>query len=767
MYIDHPLLAKNEIEYREYQVRIARACLQASTLVVLPTGMGKTVIALLIIAEVLRKKGPKVLFMAPTKPLVEQHAEFLNRFLNYDGKISVLTGEVTPRKRAVLWQESAIIVSTPQVVKNDLEAGRISLDGINLAIFDEAHRAVGEYSYVYIGELCKKRKILRMGMTASPGSEASKIMEVCRNLGIENIEIRSKYDPDVAPYAHDIKIEWVRVQMPKGYESLVKHLKEAYRTYIRELKAFGLLKGKPPSVVGAKDLIVLGEKLREEVKNRRHTSLYRAMTLQAAAMKLNHAIELAETQGIEALREYMEKLIADAKKPRASKADKEVLKNENVKVAIEIMKDLAVQHPKLEKVVEIVSEQLRTKPESRIIVFTHYRDTAELVTSFLSRLEGVRPVRFVGQASRGEHKGMRQREQVEVVKKFRAGAYNVLVATSVAEEGLDIPATDLVVFYEPIPSEIRTIQRRGRTGRKGPGRVVILITKRTRDEAYYWSSRRKEKKMHAQLMRLKEELKKIARGEVAMDMALEVSIVRDTKKTEKRVQTTLFDFFNDCEDCNAIYVDYREANSGVVEELESLGMSTVLIPLSVGDYLISKDVCVERKNAADFASSIIDGRLFEQAKKIKEEYQKPLIIVEGNIEKACARISRNAFFGALASLLVDYSMPVIFTKNCAETAQLIASIARRERAEGRMPRLRVDKKKMNIDERIRYVVEGLPNISSIMAERLLQRFGTVRAIANASEGELKSVRGIGDKTAKEILRVLTTKYGDEEDESRG
>ena len=103
-----------------------------------------------------------------------------------------------------------------------------------------------------------------------------------------------------------------------------------------------------------------------------------------------------------------------------------------------------------------------------------------------------RPARFVGQAAKEGDKGLTQKQQLSIINDFKAGKFNVLIATSVAEEGLDIPSTDLVVFYEPIPSEIRAIQRRGRTGRKMAGKVIILITKGTPDEGYYWASKRKE-----------------------------------------------------------------------------------------------------------------------------------------------------------------------------------------------------------------------------------------------------------------------------------
>ena len=148
MAVTHELLRRGAVEERAYQVNIARACLERSTLVVLPTGMGKTVVAAMVIAEVLRRKGGKVLFLAPTKPLVEQHAASLRKVLVVD-RVALFTGEATsPEERELLWRENKIIVSTPQVIRNDVRAERISLDEVSLVVFDEAHRAVGDYAYV-------------------------------------------------------------------------------------------------------------------------------------------------------------------------------------------------------------------------------------------------------------------------------------------------------------------------------------------------------------------------------------------------------------------------------------------------------------------------------------------------------------------------------------------------------------------------------------------------------------------------------------------
>src|SRR3970282_661894 len=211
VFVDHPLIRREKIEDREYQRNVSAACLGKSTLVVLPTGMGKTVIAARVIAEVLQRRGGRILVLAPTKPLVEQHAARFKDMLVVE-RIALLTGEATPpEERELLWRENKIIVSTPQVIRNDLREGRFGLEDVSLIIFDEAHRAVGNYAYVDVGRAYRDvRDGLILGMTASPGSEVDKILEVCTNLGIAAVEIRTEYDPDVLPYVHDVDVQRTR-----------------------------------------------------------------------------------------------------------------------------------------------------------------------------------------------------------------------------------------------------------------------------------------------------------------------------------------------------------------------------------------------------------------------------------------------------------------------------------------------------------------------------------------------------------------------------
>jgi len=144
---------------------------------------------------------------------------------------------------------------------------------------------------------------------------------------------------------------------------------------------------------------------------------------------------------------------------------------------------------------KLISDQLSLNPSSRMIVFTQYRDTAKHIVEALKEVPGVRAERFVGQAKKANDRGMSQEEQARMIKALEQGEINVMVSTSIAEEGLDIPAVDRVFFYEPIPSEIRYIQRKGRTGRKGPGKVTILATEQTLDTAYLYSSMSKARKM--------------------------------------------------------------------------------------------------------------------------------------------------------------------------------------------------------------------------------------------------------------------------------
>jgi Fanconi anemia group M protein len=766
------MIVPDSLEERHYQISIAESALKRSTLVVLPTGMGKTVIAAIVIAETLRSKKGKVLFLAPTKPLVEQHARFIKKHIVCEPP-TIFTGEMLPAKRKKLWQESQVIAATPQVISNDIVSGQIDLNDVSLIIFDEAHRATGDYAYVFIGErFSKVRNGLTLGMTASPGNDPEKILEVCENLNIRAVEIRHEYDPDVVRYVHDIYLKWIEMDLPKELMDVIQHLKKALEEQVGKLRKDGYIK--KGSYVSTKDLLAAQRMIQGQLQaSNQSSSAYSGATTIAIAMKVSHAMELAETQGVAALKAYFERLTKEAVSRGASRAAKETIMLPKVQMAMKGINQLdaaSVESPKLLRVKKLVVAQLNQKPDSRIIVFTHYRDTSELVANELAKISIIKPTRFVGQASRGADKGMNQKKQVDIIDRFKDGEFNVLVATSVAEEGLDIPETDLVIFYEPVPSEIRSIQRRGRTGRHRTGKVFILVSKGTRDVAYRWSAHHKESRMHMELEKLRKELQKnlevggptAPSFESGASKSLANALRHETDESTEKNQRTLVEFEPGSEKKKEperlrLIADTREFKSSVVRHLAVKDIIVESKQLDIGDYLVSERVGIERKEVEDFISSVMDGRLFQQVKALKRAYQSPLIIIEGQ-DLYTRRLSAEAVRGALAAITVDFGVPVFFTTDDKDTAEFLIALVKREAAVGRKPGIRGEKGSMLVQERQQFILEGLPNVSGIMAQRLLSHFGSVKAVFDATEKQLMEVNGVGKIIAKGIRETVDARY---------
>ncbi len=503
--VEHPRIRPGTLEDRLYQGRIAQTAIDHNTLVVLPTGLGKTAIALRVIAEyLLREPTRSVLMLAPTRPLVVQHADSVRRSL-FAPPVVVLTGTVIPERRRAGLTPPQVVVATPQVIANDLESGTLSLDDFSLIVVDEAHRAVGDYPYAAIGRRNQAGPNSRiLAMTASPGSRLERIREVWAALGIERFEYRTVTDPDVQPYVHGIGVETVETPVPPAVRHVAILLRAAVERQVDWLRGQRFLPDGAPG--SRRDLLALGERFRREIDAAKRRGgdvppgLWGGVTAQSAAVKGLHALELIETQGVEQTRAFL----SEQEHPRSGRvtpAQRRFLGDPDVQKAREILKELSIDLPKVEVAVRLVRDELALSPTARVLLFTQYRDTAEAVARALRETGGpaVRAERFVGQATRGDDAGLSQKAQVALLDRFRAGEVNCLVATSVAEEGLDIPSTDLVIFYEPVPDVIRTIQRRGRTGRARAGRVVVLVSEGTRDVGLQRSARARERRMHEML----------------------------------------------------------------------------------------------------------------------------------------------------------------------------------------------------------------------------------------------------------------------------
>lgn len=756
-YIDHPLIKSNAIEARLYQQVLAADVLKkGNTMIVAPTALGKTIVATLVAADRLEKvKNSKILVLAPSKPLAIQHESTFKEFLTVP--CSSITGAVKTDERVKRWEESQIICATPQTVESDLLKGRYSLKDVSLVVFDECHHGVGSYSYVYLASrYVKESKFnLILGLTASPGSDKEKIKEVCDNLYIQSIVVKTEEDNDVRPYFNPVAIDWVRVKMSSELEKIKTHVDKALKIRLKGLKNMGVIR-----TVSVNKLDILKARGRVQSAIARSVNpkkeCFQAISILSAVINIQHSQELIETQGVVTFNKYVARL-----RKKKTKAAKSLIQDPNFGKAIYLAREAekhGLEHPKLKKVTDIIKKELgqngQTKLQSdryvkdadqkssKIMVFTQYRDSLEMIHQKLEK-EGIKSAKFFGQASRDGEKGLTQKEQKEIIKAFKIGEYDVLLSTSVAEEGIDIPAVDLVILYEPVPSEVRMIQRRGRTGRKRSGRVKVLITNGTRDEGYYWASVNKERRMKHQL--------------IDPDVLEELnSNAIERMENEKRVK--VLDPTPKKEELPVVFADTREGNSKVIRHLSEMEIDVKVQAMAVGDYQVSDEVVIERKTAKDFVDSIVDKSLFKQARSLMEEFKRPLIILEGD-DLYNGMINPNAIRGSIASIALDFGISIIPTRNAQDTAAMIKRIAIREQSGEKTPiQIRTDKKPVNLWEQQLFIIESLPNIGPVNAKNLLEHFGTVANIINASESQLQEVEGIGKKTAANIRKVVDSKY---------
>jgi len=497
-------LPLKSFEPRDYQLAAARSVMQkGNTLVVMPTALGKTYISILVLAAVLAKKpNSRALFLAPTKPLASQQFRKMQECLAVDGeKFCLLTGEVSPQERIALLNNAQIICATPQVIENDVLSGKVSLRNFELIVFDEVHRAVGDYSYSFIAQQAAIAvpSPLLLGLTASPSSEKEKIKEICSNLKVENVFVRGENDADVRRYVNKVQVEWQFIALPHWMNEIRDILTEVLRENVKDLKEIGFLQSADLSQLNKRDVLALRVVISQQLS--KDKSAYRAFTLQAKCLSVMHALDILDAQGLDALHSF---LLSIKTKDKPTKASRELagdFRLEKVLFKCKSLLDAGESHPKFPAVLQLIGDSVK-RGES-VILFAHYRDTVQKLVE-LFRANDINCQALVGKTLKegSGMSGMTQKKQIAVVEAFKQREFPLLVCTSVGEEGLDLTSVDLVVFFEAVSSEIRLIQRRGRAGRIKQGRVVVLVAKGTKDEAFHWISRRKERKMNEALKTL-------------------------------------------------------------------------------------------------------------------------------------------------------------------------------------------------------------------------------------------------------------------------
>ena len=487
------MMLKETVVPRDYQTNIAKVASEKSTLVVMPTGTGKTLIAVLVAIDRLEKyPESKIMLMAPTKPLVEQHAKsFLDSTYVEKHDVVVLSGRIVPEDRREFYKIAKIIIATPQTIENDLDNGVLRLDDFSLLVVDECHRSVKKYAYPAVAKkfMLQSKHPLILGLTASPGSSKEKIDEICQNLFIDTVEIRSDIDEDIEKYVQPIQKEDIYVELPLEFKKAKMFFEEALKEDVYWLKEKHYI---PIYTPPKKMLLDLQKRIIGSfIRGNKNPAMFAAMTKVISAIKIRYMLELLETQGISYVHDYITGLENSKKRN-----DKIVVNDVRVREAKKIIDELyvrGIEHPKMEKIIEIIKQMLESKRNARIICFANYRATVDKINNQLKNI-GISSEVLIGQTMK-EGKGLSQQEQVEILGEFNTGAFNVLIASSIGEEGLSISDVDVVIFYDAVASEIRRIQRIGRTGRNAPGKVIFLITKDSIDQAYYFASIAKEKKM--------------------------------------------------------------------------------------------------------------------------------------------------------------------------------------------------------------------------------------------------------------------------------
>ncbi|XP_063103160.1 Fanconi anemia group M protein isoform X2 [Cavia porcellus] len=507
---------------RDYQLHISRTALFCNTLVCLPTGLGKTFIAAVVMYNFYRWfPSGKVVFMAPTKPLVTQQIEACYQVMGIpQTQMAEMTGSTQVFTRKEIWCNKRVLFLTPQVMVNDLTRGTCPAADIKCLVIDEAHKALGNYAYCQVvRELVKYTNHFRiLALTATPGSDIKAVQQVISNLLIGQIELRSEDSPDILPYSHErrveklvvplgeelIAIQKMYIQILEAFASPLIHRNVLMRRDISNLTKYQIIlardqfrKNPSPDIVGIQQGIIEGEF--------------------AICISLYHGYELLQQMGMRSLYFFLCGIMDGTK--GMTRAKNELCRNEDfVKLYhhLECMfahdtsavhredkdKKIFYSHPKLKKLEEVVVEHFKSWnaqntaekkcSETRVMIFSSFRDSVQEIAEMLLKHKPIiRVMTFVGHASGKGMKGFTQKEQLEVVKRFRAGGFNTLVSTCVGEEGLDIGEVDLIVCFDAQKSPIRLIQRMGRTGRQRQGRIVVILAEGREERTYNQSQSNK------------------------------------------------------------------------------------------------------------------------------------------------------------------------------------------------------------------------------------------------------------------------------------
>lgn len=514
------------LQLRDYQYNIVNRALFHNLLVALPTGLGKTFIASTVILNFLRWfPNLKLIFMAPTKPLVAQQIRACCGITGIPStKVAILLDK-TRRNRAAIWDEKLVFFTTPQVVENDLATGIVDPKLVVLLVIDEAHRAKGNYAYnnvvKFLNRFNNSYRIL--ALTATPASDVDGVQEIVNNLCISKVEVRTERSIDIFKYLKRKTIDRVAVGQSDEIHEAVDLLSSAIAPVLETANQRKIYEVREPLKINAFTALDAQHKLSrnpnipEGLKWANYFILLLLVVVGQCLKRLNiYGIRSFYSYFYEKHKEFTTKY--NSKKSKNELAAKfyfhEKIKELLAKCEFLIQDREFLGHPKLEVVISELTTffQNTTNSDSRVIIFTEFRESALDIVRAIEQLGSeLKPHIFIGQAKekekfdedkflkkgkkkkgaepkeksskewktsseRAQVSGMNQKMQKDLIKKFKSGVYNILVATSIGEEGLDIGEVDLIVCFDSTSSPIKNVQRMGRTGRNREGKVLLLFS---------------------------------------------------------------------------------------------------------------------------------------------------------------------------------------------------------------------------------------------------------------------------------------------------
>ncbi|KFY37306.1 hypothetical protein V494_04816 [Pseudogymnoascus sp. VKM F-4513 (FW-928)] len=485
---------------RDYQYSITKNGLFNNTLVALPTGLGKTFIAATIMLNYFRwTKDSQIVFMAPTKPLVAQQVDACFNIAGIPrSATTMLTGEISPALRAEEWTSKRVFFMTPQTLDNDLRTGLADPKKIVLLVVDEAHRATGNYSYVKVIEFMRRftKSFRILALTATPGSSVEAVQDVINGLEISKVEIRTEESIDIQQYVHQRNIDQVILDPSEEIVKIQDLLSKTLKPLVDQLCGHNAYYNRDPLSLTPFGMLKAQETWMKSPAGKTANFGLKGMmrSLFTVLASVSHGIKLLNFHGVGPFFQTMKDFRSEAEERGAKlgKYKKQIMDSPHFKKMMDLVnmwinKDDFIGHPKLTYLCDTVlnhfldagdgrREDGAPPSSTRIIVFCEYRGSAEEVARVLNRhAPMVRASVFVGQAGTKHSDGMNQAKQIETIRKFKEGIFNVIVATSIGEEGLDIGQVDLIVCYDASSSPIRMLQRMGRTGRKRAGNIVLLL----------------------------------------------------------------------------------------------------------------------------------------------------------------------------------------------------------------------------------------------------------------------------------------------------